>query len=557
MKKLSKVLVVVMILNALSLPSFAEEVEGFSDVPIGDWSEVYINKLKGLGVTNGVGNNEYGYDQTLTREEFVAFLYKLNKWESVVPETNSFQDVTLETHWSYQHIETALSKGIIDLEDGYFRPKENITREEIALMIIKSLGYDWLADQRNDIDSPFEDVTEHVGYISLLKDFGIVNGKSSTTFDPGGYAKRQEAAAILVRMYDMMKGELDETNVFYSQGSYSNIDLMTSFDKVSFNWAALDFDDEGQVFVDTRFPDGYTLATSPAIDNGMKLELSILSALSDQDSTYGSALEKVLETEESMDYLVQEIGALMDEYTFFTGLVIDFEGLQSGHKESFVNFLEKLSPELTGRGKSLTVMVQPYENYWGYDYGKIVAIADQMILMAHDYAPISISDEERLNTLNTNTPVAPIELVYDAMKALVDDIKYADGVEVAKDQVQEALSKVSLQISFDSAQWKIDADGVITENAPYTPSYDKIFARLVKEGTEVGYGPTSKSPFASYIDDDGLDNILWYEDTRSIQDKIDLAGMLGIRDVSVWFLGSIPDFDGGQEVDLDVMRLFE
>ncbi len=555
MKRLSLLLTVVMMVNALSYTSFAEDDKKFDDVPVGHWSESYIQDLRALGVTDGMGNNQYGYGLTMTREQFVTFLFNLNGWEEIIPESNSFSDVPT-SRWSYPKIETALNKGIIQKDGGVFRPEDLITREEIGIMIINSLGYAWLAEQRNDINSPFDDVTQNIGYISMLKDFGIVNGKSERIFDPKGFAKREEAAAILMRMYDIMSGKIDETNVFYSQGSYDNIDLMTSFDRVSFNWASLRFDKEGQVYVDTDFPLDYNLATDPALKDGMGLELSIRSELTSEDNIYGSVLKKSLANEENIDHLVKDIIGVMDDYSFFTGVVIDFEGLQSTQKKNFLIFLEELKIELGDLDKSLTVMVQPSENFGGYDYAGIVNLADQMIVMAHDYAPVSISDDQRLQTINRNTPVAPIEKVYEALKDIIDDIKSVDGI--SQKQVKEAISRISLQISFDSVQWQTDSDGVITTYKPYKPTYDKIFSRLMKEDTSIGYGSRSRSPYATYYDANlGIDNILWYEDTRSIEEKLDLAGMFGIRDISVWFLGGIPDYQDGDKVNLDVMRLFK
>ena len=48
-------------------------------------------------------------------------------------------------------------------------------------------------------------------------------------------------------------------------------------------------------------------------------------------------------------------------------------------------------------------------------------------------------------------------------------------------------------------------------------------------------------PYASYTNaQDNTQNILWYEDERSIAAKAELARLMGIRGLSLWRLGTIP-----------------
>jgi len=72
---------------------------------------------------------------------------------------------------------------------------------------------------------------------------------------------------------------------------------------------------------------------------------------------------------------------------------------------------------------------------------------------------------------------------------------------------------------------------------------------------EISYSERLQNPYASFYDstDDTL-NVIWYEDSRSIQAKIDLAKMFGIHGVSLWRLGTIPDYNEtyDKEIYLDV-----
>ena len=52
-----------------------------------------------------------------------------------------------------------------------------------------------------------------------------------------------------------------------------------------------------------------------------------------------------------------------------------------------------------------------------------------------------------------------------------------------------------------------------------------------------------RNPCAVYTGDDGTVRYqLWYEDARSVTDKIELARMFGVNGVSLWRIGNIPSY---------------
>ena len=66
----------------------------------------------------------------------------------------------------------------------------------------------------------------------------------------------------------------------------------------------------------------------------------------------------------------------------------------------------------------------------------------------------------------------------------------------------------------------------------------------------VTYDPVSRSPMARYTGDGGERYILWYEDARSVADKLTLARMFGIGGASVWRLGIIPAYTDIPDYDV-------
>ena len=144
--------------------------------------------------------------------------------------------------------------------------------------------------------------------------------------------------------------------------------------------------------------------------------------------------------------------------------------------------------------------------------------------MAYDYDPAALTDTEMAQGY-TMTPMAPLNQVYIAIQACLDG-----GIPA---------EKLLLGLSMDTVQWKLQ-DGAVINRTPYHPAYDAVSARL-STGCSISYPNYSYVPYASYTNaQDNTQNILWYEDERSIKAKAELARLMGIRGLSLWRLGTIP-----------------
>ena len=58
----------------------------------------------------------------------------------------------------------------------------------------------------------------------------------------------------------------------------------------------------------------------------------------------------------------------------------------------------------------------------------------------------------------------------------------------------------------------------------------------------MGYSDIYRNPYITYSTEDGKNIFLWYEDERSVNDKIALAKFFGINGVSLWRLGTVPNY---------------
>lgn len=553
-------LVLILTFTLLSFPSFAEESKNinFSDVPDGHWSYQDVRALKELKITDGIGNNKFGLGLTIKRSEFVAYLVKLMKWDLIKPTKGSFSDNMKNSKWYYPYIETALHHSVIPKNPVIFRPEEPITREEMAIMIVNTLGYETLAKQVSHLGTTFRDVSKNTGHIMIAKDFSIISGVGNNMFMPDATAKREEAASMMMRMHKRLNQPINELHAFYAISSYGQMNMISSLDSVSFGWSRMEFDEiKRRVVLNTSngsenvfaIPKGFSEPVRFAQKNKVSTQLMVfadsntLTYLEPEKKI--SLLELILKDLELRKQAVLSIvekvtSADKDEITVsFDGVVIDFESMKGEElKQSFNEFLNELKLELGKTTKKLYVAVHPKtlrgsEHYDAYDYKTIGEIADKVILMAHDYYAKTLTDDDMKNGY-TSTPLSPIDEVYYAIKALSDS---DTGVQDKR--------KIWLQISFDVVQWKLK-DGKIINQSPIKPNYKTLWQRLVSDG-DIHYSELYKNPYTTFFDImDETDNIVWYEDSRSVQDKINLSKMFGINGISLWRLGNVPDY---QETD--------
>jgi spore germination protein YaaH len=548
----------------------------FTDVPKGHFFEEYIYKLKELNITNGIGNGAFGFNKDITRSEFLTFLVRLQGQElDKTPNAEMFKDIKA-ADWFYPYINMGLkNKTIIKSEyaDGNFYPNKPITREEMAVMIVRAMNYDSMAAAVNNQTSQFKDVQQRVGYIELARDLGIINGRSKDVFDPAAKATKQEAAAMLIRMYNNNNNKLDTINGFYAIKSIDQANKINSFDSIGYGWSRLDYNDNTkQVEVTTLkkngghpfyVPQDFQLIVNNADNNATAKYLMVFGSNEDAVTVNGKEEKLVsllLNNDAAVDKLVMDIAALTnslkagDSITQFDGVVVDFEGLRDNgmDKQSFVRFLEKLNAQLDVNGKRLIVCVNPareagQQYYNGYDFTSIGQLADYVILMAHDYDTKHIKSSE-IPFFNGETPLAPINNVYYAIKYALNG-----GAGVPKD-------KLMLQISFSASQWQFK-DNTVLNTEPYNPEYTKIISRMKDANTTVkafNYSERYQAPYFTY-ESEGIKNIIWYEDERSVAAKVKLAKMFGIKGLSFWRLGTIPDFSGAENdaYNLDIMNYIQ
>lgn len=134
---------------------------------------------------------------------FAVALSRFFGWQSGETYYRIFSDVP-QGAWYEPALRACYEHGAVTRQTGDFRPGDPITREELAVMLIRALGYGPIAGLAEDDPLPFRDVTTNKGHIAMAYELGLVSGMGNDLFVPDRYATREQAAVMLSRLYDKL-----------------------------------------------------------------------------------------------------------------------------------------------------------------------------------------------------------------------------------------------------------------------------------------------------------------------------------------------------------------
>ncbi|NLX64503.1 MAG: S-layer homology domain-containing protein, partial [Clostridiaceae bacterium] len=168
----------------------------FSDVKEGSWYYSAVQYVAQNGLMFGTGNDTFSPQLATNRGMIATILYRL----SGSPETleSTFRDVIPGAYYA-KAVAWAEKQGIISgYGNGMFGPEDSITREQMAAMLWRYAGS---PSADTSVLNSFNDAGEISDYakqaLAWAYTEGIMAGKGNGILDLKGYATRVEAAVIL------------------------------------------------------------------------------------------------------------------------------------------------------------------------------------------------------------------------------------------------------------------------------------------------------------------------------------------------------------------------
>jgi spore germination protein YaaH len=227
----------------------------------------------------------------------------------------------------------------------------------------------------------------------------------------------------------------------------------------------------------------------------------------------------------------------------FVGWQLDLEYIDPEDKSYYTQFARRVAARLHREGRLLSIAVVPrfsdvypdldpsrefHSGEWGapYDFRALGRVVDFMTLMTYDHH-------------SRATPPGPVA-GYDWVKAALD---------YATERVPR--QKILLGIPFYGREWTQSGD----ETSARTLTFEDAQDQMEQLRVESLWDERWRTPWFQYSDDSGM-HTGWYEDSKSLEVKLELMREYRLRGFAAWRLGvedpafwSLADVKGRTELE--------
>lgn len=226
MRIICGILSLCVMLEAMPLTALATDVP-FDDVAETAWYHEAVAYVYEIGLTSGTGIKTFSPDVTTTRGMIVTILHRLEG----TPSANStvFSDVA-SGKWYSEAVNWASSKDIVNgYGNGKFGPEDTITREQMAAILYRYARYKGYDVSASTSLSKYTDASQISSYavesMVWANAAELITGTTNTTLSPKGSATRAQVAVILMRFCNNIRQQIDwtELNENYSPSEDSII----------------------------------------------------------------------------------------------------------------------------------------------------------------------------------------------------------------------------------------------------------------------------------------------------------------------------------------------
>ena len=229
MKKLLSLFIAIVMTAAFVAVLPVSSASIFSDVQSDRWSASSIFYAVNSGYMKGVGGDKFDPAGSLTRAMVATVLWR--RENSPAPSAPSGFDDVPAGEWYADAVAWAKEAGVVQgVSDKEFNPNGLITREQLATMLFRfSSSAPVSVPERADL-SPFADSGKVSDWatepLEWAVESGLIKGTDGGKLAPGGFATREQFAAIIERFDKTFKLKYNEPVVrsHYTEKDYGLAD---------------------------------------------------------------------------------------------------------------------------------------------------------------------------------------------------------------------------------------------------------------------------------------------------------------------------------------------
>ena len=242
------------------------------------------------------------------------------------------------------------------------------------------------------------------------------------------------------------------------------------------------------------------------------LPLLVLTTLGEDGQFSGERAQQLLRDPVARGALIENLAQTIAAEGF-AGVDIDFEYIPSEDAAAYADFVRAVRARLEPSG--LTVMValapktsadQPGLLYESHDYAALGAAANDVLLMTYEWG----------YALSEPMAVAPINKVEQVVRFAVSQIP---------------PEKIFMGIPNYGYDWTLPY--IKGQSRARSLGNVQAVEQAVQVGAPIRFDAEAQSPHYNYWRE-RAEHEVWFEDARSIQAKLALAGEYRLRGVSVW-----------------------
>ena len=231
----------------------------------------------------------------------------------------------------------------------------------------------------------------------------------------------------------------------------------------------------------------------------------------------GDIAHAVFTDQQVQDRIFENMLAVLRQKPYY-GVNFNIEYVYPYDRDSYSQFLRRASETLHAMGYSVSTAIAPKESdtqegilYTAHNYAAHGEYADRVIIMTYEWG----------YTYSAPQAVSPVNRIRRVLEYAVTKIP---------------AGKILMGFSNYGYNWKLpwrqgDAAKVISNSAAMNLA--------VSVGADIKFDQNAQAPFFTYTDSAGQRHIVWFEDVRSVQARLQLVAEFGLAGISYWTINQL------------------
>ena len=204
------------VLETEAIPKLQPSTPPFTDVAEDAWYYDYVAYVYRNNLFLGTSDTTFEPDTVMTRAMFVRLLanYEGVDFTQYEDAELPFTDVDMDewygtaVAWAYEN------EVVLGTSDTTFNPGDEITREQMCLMLVNYMNYKEITLEGSDKEVSFTDADKIADWakdaVELCAAAGIVQGPGDGSFNPQGTASRAEVATLITNFCNALADQPEE-----------------------------------------------------------------------------------------------------------------------------------------------------------------------------------------------------------------------------------------------------------------------------------------------------------------------------------------------------------